>query len=433
MDRQTIALGVGGVFLIIVGAVFFFSRPGPDAYTPASIVVWGTAPKEYFTETIVRYQKTHEGSQISYIQKPEADFAVTLVNALAAGKGPDAWIADQEVMATHADKIRPFPSAFISSSGVKSSMVDLAYKLNAVQTPNLPTSQIRAVPLWVDPLVLFWNRDLFNSASIATPPSTWSEFEQTSTRLVRRDSQSNISVSGAAFGRGGNVPNAYDIVMLMLMQRGGNMLTDRGRIEFGNPSDEVSVGTSLTEDVTRYYTDFGNIGRSTYSWSASFSSPLDRFSGGKAGMMIDYLSRISDINESNPHLGVNISPVPQATNQAFTLARVSSFAVAAQSVNPTQAWHFGAYLAGEGASLITIPRGTSPALRSLLEAKTDAEYKQLIISSALQADWPRDPFPTISRSILSTALDAVANTKLTVSEGVSSMRAQLGRAINDFN
>ena len=433
MNKQNVLIAIGGIFLVLFVAVFIFSRPASNSFTPGTIVVWGTAPKESFQEAILSYQKLNEGSKVTYVEKPAKDFEIVLVNALAAGKGPDAWIADQELITTHADKIRSFPAAFFSASTLRTSMVDLAYDLYVVQNDDLPTSVVRAVPLWVDPLVLFWNRDLFNGASIATPPSNWTDFQQTSTRLVRRDAQANIGVSGAAFGRGENVPEAYDIVMLMLMQRGGNLMSDKGRIDFGNPNVEPNERTSLTESVLRYYTDFGNIGRSTYSWSASFSSPLDRFAGGRAGMMVNYLSSIAIIEETNPHLGVNVSPVPQATEKALTLARVPAFAVSAQSKNPTQAWHFGSYLATDAASTFAIPQGTAPALRSLLESKSDQTYKAIVTAASLQASWPRDPFPATSRSILNSTIDAVANTKLTVTEGASSARTQLERALNKIN
>lgn len=431
MDKKIIALIAGGVLVIVFVGAFLFSQSPKNAFTPASITIWGTLPKESMQEVIREYTKVYQESRIAYVEKPAKDFESSLINALASGSGPDAWIADQELLTTHADKIRNFPSTFYAASTLKSEMVDLSYQLYAVRKAELPTSEVRALPLWVDPLVLFWNRDLFNAASIATAPATWEDFADTSTRLIRRDAQANISTSGAAFGRGGNVPEAYDIVTLLLLQRGGNMFNESGRVEFGNPADRASQGTSLTEDVVRYYTDFGNIGRSTYSWSASFTNPFDRFTAGRAGMMVNYLSRMSDITVANPHLRVNIAPVPQANDTPLTLAHIPAYAVAMQSKNATQAWHFGTYLAGDGASLVGIPKGTAPARRALIASKTDPDYKDLLTSAALQSAWPRDTIPHITRDILSATLDAIANTKLTVSEGVAQANAQLERARNN--
>jgi|GEM_PF-2723599 len=431
MDKKTVLLILAGAFVVLFAGVFLFSRPAGNAFTPGVITVWGTLPKADIADVIIQYQKDHKGSQVSYKEKPVKDFESTLVNALAAGVGPDAWIGDQELVTTHADKIRAFPAAFYSASTLKSQMVDLSYQLYAVKKKDLPVAEVRALPLWVDPLVLFWNRDLFNSASIATAPTSWTEFASDSARLVRRDDQANISVSGAAFGRGNNVPEAYDILMLLMVQRGGDLVTEDNRIRFGDSGERVAPGTSLSEDVMRFYTDFGNIGRSTYSWSAAFTNPFDRFTAGRAGMMIHYLSQVADIETANPHLRFNVSSVPQGGSAPLTLSRIPAYAVSAQSRNPTQAWDFGTYLAVDGASLLKLPRGTAPALRSLIATKSDTEYRELVSSAALQSGWPHDPFPQTSKSILNAALDAVANTKLTVTEGVAQARAQLEKALYD--
>ena len=40
----------------------------------------------------------------------------------------------------------------------------------------LAANGILGLPITVDPMVMYWNRDIFSSAAIAAPPSYWDEF-----------------------------------------------------------------------------------------------------------------------------------------------------------------------------------------------------------------------------------------------------------------
>ena len=100
---------------------------------------------------------------------PAASFDQTLIEALANGNGPDAIIIPQDSIVHYLDKIEPIPYQSFSQSAFKSAYITKAELF-------LGGNGVLAVPFSVDPLVMYWNRDLFANAGIAEPPQYWDEF-----------------------------------------------------------------------------------------------------------------------------------------------------------------------------------------------------------------------------------------------------------------
>ena len=73
---------------------------------------------------------------------------------------------------------------------------------------------------------MFYNKDLFNTAGIATPPKTWDEFISVIRKLSAKDKFGNLTKSGAAIGAADNVNNAADILSLLMMQTGAKMISE---------------------------------------------------------------------------------------------------------------------------------------------------------------------------------------------------------------
>ena len=90
----------------------------------------------------------------------------------------------------------------------------------------LKTDGSLAVPFIVDPLVMYWNRDSFTNAGIATPPKFWDEFTGLNTKLTQKDVNSNIRKSAIAMGEFTNISHAREILGTLFLQS-GNPVTYR--------------------------------------------------------------------------------------------------------------------------------------------------------------------------------------------------------------
>jgi len=103
-----------------------------------------------------------------------------------------------------------------------------------------PGDAIYGLPLTVDTLVMYYNKDLLNSAGIPEPPNNWKTFQESMRKLVKLDREGNILVSGAAIGTGANVERAGDILSLLMMQNGAKMTDDYGYATFNAIPPELS-------------------------------------------------------------------------------------------------------------------------------------------------------------------------------------------------
>jgi len=74
------------------------------------------------------------------------------------------------------------------------------------------------VPLSVDSLGLYYNKDLFNAAGITSPPRDWNEFADISKKLTKFDVSNQIVVSGTAMGTAYNINRSTDILNLLMLQ-----------------------------------------------------------------------------------------------------------------------------------------------------------------------------------------------------------------------
>ncbi len=101
--------------------------------------------------------------------------------------------------------------------------------------------RVFGLPLGVDTLAVFYNRDLLNAAGIATPPATWTQFQEAVVKLTRVSAGDVIAQSGAALGTSRNVERAFDILSLLMLQNGTEMTDVRGFANFAMESADRTI------------------------------------------------------------------------------------------------------------------------------------------------------------------------------------------------
>lgn len=108
---------------------------------------------------------------ISYAQVAPATLRTDLIEALANGTAPDAIIADSGQLFSFADKLYTIPFSTYPERLYRDSFVDGASLF-------LTKEGVVASPLVVDPLVVYYNKDLLAGKNYVTPPATWTDLVQ---------------------------------------------------------------------------------------------------------------------------------------------------------------------------------------------------------------------------------------------------------------
>lgn len=347
---QIIIFGAIIIIVLLLASVFLGILPGSRPTKPASanLEIWGLFDDLSKWQPIFNeYKKTNPEISFNYVQKNPDDYEKDFIEALASGKSPDIIMFHSSWLPKHGNKIYPMPQTLMTLREFQDTFIDVA------TIDFISKSQIYALPVWTDVLMMFYNKDLFNSAKIATAPKTWNEFITAVQKLSLKDKSGNLTKSGVALGLAGNIGNAPDILSLLMLQSGAKMISDDGSAAVFN--DPVKVGDSTYlpgESALRFYTDFANSKSSVYTWNAKMPNYLDAFASGQTAIIFDYAINIPKIKEKAPGLQLGIAPVPQLSgaSKIINYADFWGYSVPLASKNSEAAWKFLVFMAGKDVS-----------------------------------------------------------------------------------
>lgn len=416
MNKLQVGIIIFSIVIVITGVVIFARRPtnNEPTTTPAKeLIVWGTEPESIYKE-IFRSYETVANTKIVYREQKAETFHTTVTEALAAERGPDLIIASADWIVGNRDKLAPAPSSLITISAFQSAFIDLATdaltEKRTVEGKKQPEEFIWALPLWTDPLVLYWNRDIFNAASLPLPPADWFEFLEHSNKIKKIGQASAIERAGAALGRAKTIPLYKEIVSLLLLQQQADL---EGSLLGG-----VSDRSGAAESVLRLYTDFGKAGTRAYTWNNALAEPRELFMSGKLGMMIDYISYAPLLQERAPHLSFSVAAVPQVKGAPAPIhyANIVGISIPRTSKNAAASWNFARWLVSKAqAEAILTTHAVAPVRRDSLGT---VNLNPLLKEAALNAKRVEDTHPRETSAIILEMIESVADGRLTVSEAI---------------
>jgi len=223
----------------------------------ATLQFWGVFDdRNAFDKVINDFKVQNPGIKVQYQMFTYEEYEKRLIDALAAGTGPDIVMIHNTWLPKHGDKLKSLPATI---PGLKQPLLTIQdYKTNFVDVAFndfVFSNQIYALPMYVDTLALFYNKDILNSAGISRPPQDWEEFNSDIETLTRLDGSGQVVQSGAAMGTAKNINRSTDILSALMIQTGVKM-TDNSNTtaSFANPVN----GTPVGEKALKYYTDFAN-------------------------------------------------------------------------------------------------------------------------------------------------------------------------------
>lgn len=417
--HQLIIITIAGIVLTGILFIFLGILPGlkPKTPQPYTIEFWGIEDDEtVWKEIFDDFHKQYPNLELRYTRFDAENYEDTLVNRLAEGSGPDVFLLKNSWITKHRDKLFPLPQnqfqfSFKDFSGI---FVDETEK-------DLVTAQnaIVGLPLYVDTLVLFYNKDILNAAGIAEPPKNWEDVITISRKLTMKNSAGEITRSGIALGTFDNIAHAFEIISILMLQNGDPIIdTQRNDTVLGEEAIQAFI----------FYTSFADPTKENYSWNARREHSLDAFADGSVTMIIGSSQDIRRIKAKNPHLNFSILPFPQAKDATFPIAWGDYFfpAVSRISQNSAAAWQFITFAASrDEVSHYLKHTQRAPARRDLIKLGASSAIDDIFFRQTLVAQsWPI-PDSHATRGLFREAVESVINRTANPGQAISKLRDQL--------
>ncbi|MBI1957569.1 MAG: extracellular solute-binding protein, partial [Candidatus Niyogibacteria bacterium] len=385
----------GSIALAVVALLLFTGViPGFRSGTPSQsgeIAMWGPLPQNYLAPALTDFQNRFQNIRITYREMRSDTYMNALVDAFASGRGPDIFLLPSDQIEKQKERLFVLTSDIYPLRAFRDGFLDSGDIFTAPEG-------ILALPFTTDPLVLYWNRDLFQSAGLAQPPSTWDVFSTDATKL-KTLSGATITQAGAALGEFSNIADAKDILSLLMLQTGNPVVNRTTRkAVFAERADGLTAG----EEAVLFFNSFSDPRKTSYTWNRTLPEALEAFSAGTLAMYIGFASDLDAILAKNPHLNFDIAEVPQIAGGPIkaTYARSYGLAVSKQSRLPAVALTVMYDLTSFNQQKLLAETGiTPPVLRTLLSNPPENPALETFYASAIKARTWLDPDPERTRSI----------------------------------
>jgi len=381
---------------------------------------------------ISEYQATYPYVQIDLQIIPAEDYESRMLDGWVKGEGPDIISIPNDWMGKYKEYITPMPASVkLSEVSVterlgKKEVAIAEKKYNSLSLQELEnhfvdgvapdlifldsvdgSNKIYGLALAVDSLALYYNKNLLNQAQIITPPKDWLEFKLAveKTRAINVDNQ--IVRAGAALGTYENIPDAPDILALLMMQNGTRMEQNR-QVSFNNEST-VKPGYFTGEEALDFYASFASAGRETYTWNDTLPDALAQFIQGNLAFYIGYHSRLKEIRDQAPNLNFDFTTIPQVNpTERVNFAKYWVESVASNSQNSDIAWHFVQFLTAETQAQKYLDATIQPAARrNLLNQQTEIYDIKPWVEQALTArSWYHGRKPEVVETVYADMIGA---------------------------
>lgn len=300
--------------------------PAPvNSTEPITLTMWRVFDEpDSMATAIAKYHQLHPNITVQVTTKDYADYELQVANAIAAGTGPDMWMILDDWLPRDADKLQPMPAGLLAGNtktGAKDNATIMKERYpDVVSQEAVQNKQVYGIPLSIDTLALYYNKDNFQHAGIAQAPSTWSEFVTDVEKLTTYDTKNRktITHAGAAIGTAQNINRATDLLMLLMLQNGTQMTNTDGTRSTMNGAVAQPGGTQTYPgtNALEFYTGFADPQKTAYTWNNDMPNSIDAFANGQVSMIFSYAYLQRTLLQKNPSLNYGVAPMPQVDGAA---------------------------------------------------------------------------------------------------------------------
>ncbi len=321
-----VLIGLVVVLLVFLLAFFVVIPHLPKSSSKnVTLTYWGLWEDSSSMQGIISdFERANPNITINYSKQDIKQYRERLLTRIANGTGPDIFRFHNSWYPMLASVLLPLPSDTISKEEFNQSFYPVAQK------DLIKNGGIYGIPLEIDTLSLFINKQLFQSDGLG-PPTTWEDFTNDAKELTVKDTNGKIKTAGAAIGSYSNITHAPDILSLLLLQNG---------VDLNNLQSSADRGAGALTFYTSFVTDQNNV------WDDTLDPSILEFSKGNLAMYFGYSWDYFTIKQAaGPGLAFEIVPVPQLPNQNVTLASYWVEGASVKSQHQKEALLFMQYLA----------------------------------------------------------------------------------------
>lgn len=415
--------------LALIGLVVFATSKGigGGGDSVGTVSVWGLLPEDAVTATLTELAATDKRfAQVTYTEVDANAFGNELAQAIAEGSGPDLVIITQEQVVSEAAKLSAIPYSSYSERDYVDAFVPMA---------NLFATEggVYALPLVVDPLVLFYNRSVLTSAGIGAPPSTWEAVNGLAQALTQGVVGGTLTQSVIPLGGYANVENARAIISLLLFQAGIPISSVSGAgVTAALTSDDQSNSSAAAAAVD-FYTQFSNPAKTVYTWNGTLPHSRDAFVAGDLVLYPGFASERAYLSAANPNLSFDVAamPHPATSDERITYGLMYAAAIPRASMNPVGAFAVAKALSARSASAyLASASSMAPAHSVLLTPPANDRFAAVIYPEALRARGWLSPAPAVTDGIFAGMIGNVTSGRRSIEDAIQSAQASLGASLH---
>lgn len=417
---QLIFTGIFAAF-IVIGVIVFSISKSSNSDLVENVTMWGPLSEEDFSlfwdNLPISQDKT---VNINYVQKAPEQFDNDFIEALASGKGPDVFFLSNDSILRHKDKILVIPYDSYSERIFKDTFIEEG---ELFLTPD----GILALPFIVDPLVMYWNRDIFSNVGISKPPVVWNDLNNLTKVFTQKDNSLNITQSAISFGEFRNVTNAKEILSALFLQWGTAITANLSDGRVVSDLDKEVSGISPAEAAMSFYTEFANPVKTFYSWNRSLPKSEKYFLSGDLAMYFGFASELFSLRSKNPNLNFDVASLPQLkdANRKVTYGKMYGLAITKNTKVINGAFKVATTLTSKDPiSAISTMSNLPPVRRDLLLETPSSAHMGVFYNSALWSRGWLDPNKTETTLIFQDMIESVTSGRNNVSESVSKASGQ---------
>ncbi len=460
--RHEIAIFI--IILILSSSGFgckFTSSDVQEAMKPIELNYWRVFDDSDSMEGIINaYKAIHPNITINYRKLRYEEYEDEILNALAEDRGPDIFSLHNTWMRKYKPKLMPMPAQTTLAQQVekgsikkelvtelitkrsmtlkelKNDFVDVVYDdvvMQDIEEDNpLAQEKIYGLPLAVDNMALFYNKELLNIAGIAEAPKTWEDFQEAVKKITKQDRLGNIKQAGAALGTSSNVERSSDILSVLMMQNGTQMTRDNYATFDQIPEELADRNVAPAEEALRFYTDFSSPAKEVYTWNETMPPSLDAFMQGNVGFFFGYAYHIPTIKANAPKLDFGIAELPQIDVSGLRKVNYANYwieTVSKKTQYPDEAWDFLQFAAAAENVTKYLQASEKPtALKALVNTQLDDIDIGVFAAQVLTAkSWYKGNDPLAMENIFNDLITDVVNGEITIKEGITLAAAKVNQ------
>lgn len=362
-----------------------------------TLTYWGLwEDSNVFQGVINDFQREHPTITVVYTKEDPVGYTDRLLTRMQNGSGPDIFRFHNTWVSPLQGVLLPLPSTVIDPKQLEQNYFPVVTK------DLVKNGAVYGIPLQMDTLVMYTNKDMFDHAGVKVP-TTWENFVTVSKGLTVKDTNGKIKTAGAALGTYENITHAPDVMSLLLMQNGADL--------------QKLSGSQNAIDALNFYTSFSKTDDRV--WDSTLDNSLTAFARGNVGMYFGYSYDYFAIKAQNPQLNFEIHPVPHLPGRDISIASYWVEGISSRSKHQKEALLFLKYLSQKDVMSKLYTE----------EAKTRAFgeiYPRVDLANSLSSDPILSPFVSQAKNAVSSFF--ASNTSFVgFNEGLN---RYLGNAIN---